>query len=194
MNGLAALALLINPLLPSGADPWITSRNGFYYYMNTTGSSLVIWKTKSISALAAAQKKTVWRPPESGPYSHGIWAPELHFLRGKWYIYFAADAGENDTHRNWVLENASADPLLGDWIFKGQLTDKTNKWAIDPSVFEEGGKLYALWSGWSGNKNGTQSIYIAAMESPWRIKSKRVRLSSPEYAWERYGTEAAPFV
>src|SRR6516162_5782234 len=59
---------LVNPLLPSGADPWVTSRNGFYYYMNTTGSNLTIWKTRSMADLAAAEKKVVWRPPAIGPY------------------------------------------------------------------------------------------------------------------------------
>src|SRR4051812_36625803 len=37
-------------------------------------------------------------PPATGPDSHEIWAPELHFLNSKWYIYFAADAGTNQTH------------------------------------------------------------------------------------------------
>src|ERR1700687_4999608 len=95
----------VNPLLPSGADPWVTSRNGFYYYMNTTGSNLTIWKTRSMADLAAAEKKGVWRAPATGPYSRDVWAPELHFLRGKWYIYSAADAGTNASHRIWVLEN-----------------------------------------------------------------------------------------
>src|SRR4051812_25356676 len=83
---LTAQSTLVNPLLPSGPDPWIISHDGFYYYMNTTGSNLTIWKTKSIAALATAEKKTVWRAPATGPYSRDIWAPELHFLRGKWYI------------------------------------------------------------------------------------------------------------
>src|ERR1035437_6397070 len=127
--GAAAQGTLVNPLLPSGADPWINAHKGFYYYMHTTGSSLVIWKTKSISALATAEKKTVWRPPASGRYSHDIWAPELHFLRGKWYIYFAADSGQNESHRIWVLENAAADPLDGQWQMQGKVSDPSDRWA-----------------------------------------------------------------
>ena len=114
---------LVNPLLPSGADPWVTQRGEFYYYMNTTGNSLTIWKTRSMSDLAQAEKKVVWRPPANGPYSRDIWAPELHFLRGKWYIYFAADAGTNASHRLWVLKNDSGDPLSGEWHMKGKVTD-----------------------------------------------------------------------
>src|SRR5690348_13240502 len=95
-----------NPLLPTGPDPWVIYKDGFYYYMNTTGMNLTIWKTRSIADLKTAEKKVVWRPPASGPYSHEVWAPELHFLDAKWYIYFAADAGTNQTHRVWVIENA----------------------------------------------------------------------------------------
>ena len=76
---------LVNPLLPSGPDPWVIQRGDFYYYMNTTGRNLTIWKTRDITDLAHAEKKIVWTPPAEGPYSHDIWAPELHFLDGKWH-------------------------------------------------------------------------------------------------------------
>ena len=62
-------ATLNNPLLPSGPDPWVTFRDGFYYYMNTTGNSLAIRKTRSMAALDTAERKVVWRPPAEGPYS-----------------------------------------------------------------------------------------------------------------------------
>src|SRR5215831_380823 len=94
-----------NPLLPTGPDPWVISKDGFYFYMNTVGDNLTIWKTRSLSELKIAEKKVVWHPPSSGPYSHEIWAPELHLFNGKWYIYFSADAGTNQSHRLWVLEN-----------------------------------------------------------------------------------------
>src|SRR6476620_7799091 len=84
-----------NPLLPSGADPWCIYHNGFYYYTNTTGNNITIWKTRSIATLVTAEKKTVWIPPDTGVYSKDIWAPEIHLLHGKWYVYFAADDGNN---------------------------------------------------------------------------------------------------
>jgi len=178
---------LTNPLLPSGADPWVTSRNGFYYYMNTTGNSLVIWKTRHIGELKTAEKRVIWQPPASGPYSHDIWAPELHFLGGKWYVYFAADAGKNRSHRLYVLQNSSADPLQGEWVLKGELHAPTDKWAIDGSVFENRGKLYLVWSGWAGDANGTQSIYLAQLKNPWTVEGKRVMISTPEHPWEEVG-------
>jgi len=183
----AANDVFTNPLLSSGADPWSIYKDGFYYYMNTTGDNLVIWKTRSLAELKKAEKKIVWTPPANSPYSKDIWAPELHYLRGKWYIYFAADASTNQTHRLWVLENNSPDPLQGTWLMKGKLADATDKWAIDGSVFEHKGQLYLIWSGWDGDTNGTQSIYIARMKNPWTIEGERVRLSTPELPWEKVG-------
>lgn len=176
-----------NPLLPAGADPWSIYKDGFYYYMHTTGRNLTIWKTRSIADLKNAERKIVWTPPASGPYSKDIWAPELHYLQGKWYIYFAADAGKNLTHRLWALENSSPDPLRGEWVMKGKLADASDKWAIDGSVFEHRGTLYLVWSGWEGDTNGRQDIYIARMKNPWTIEGERVRLSIPEYPWEKVG-------
>jgi GH43 family beta-xylosidase len=175
---------LTNPLLPVGPDPWVLLHEGNYYYMNTTGMNLTIRVTRDLSALGSAPAKIVWTPPPTGPYSHDIWAPELHFLDHKWYLYFCADSGTNQTHRIWVLENDAADPLRGRWTMKGKVADPSDKWAIDPSVFENKGQLFLIWSGWEGDQNGVQSIYIAQLSNPWTVRGTRVRLSSPQFPWE----------
>ena len=176
-----------NPLLPAGADPAVVQRDGWYYYMQTTGRNLTIWKTHDLTDLAHAEKKVIWTPPEDGPYAKEIWAPELHFVRGKWYVYFAADAGSNNTHRIWVLEDAAADPLEGVWTVKGKLADEADHWAIDPSVFTVGKKDYVIWAGWPGETNGVQNIYIARLKNPWTIGGKSTLLSTPQYPWEKVG-------
>ena len=89
----AGQTVFINPLLSAGPDPWVVTRDGNYYFMCSTGTNLTIRKMRHLADLSKAEAKVVWTPPGSGPYSHDIWAPELHCLRGKWYIYFAADAG-----------------------------------------------------------------------------------------------------
>ena len=150
-----------NPLLPSGADPWSIYKNGYYYYTHTLGNRLVIWKTKSIAALASAERDTVFIPPAGTAYSKQLWAPEIHFIDYKWYIYFAADDGKNENHRLYVLENSSADPMNGEWTFKGKIVDPSDKWAIDGSVFQHNDHLYLVWSGWEGDVNGQQDIYIS---------------------------------
>lgn len=91
------------------------------------------------------------------------------------------------THRIWVLENSSTDPLQGGWSLKGKLTDPGDHWAIDASVFQSRDHTYMIWSGWAGSANGTQSIYIAELKNPWTLKGDRVKLSQPEYPWEKVG-------
>jgi GH43 family beta-xylosidase len=176
-----------NPLLPSGADPFSFYRDGFYYYTHTTGRNITLWKTSSLANLRTAEKKIIFTPPAKGPYSKELWAPEIHFLQDKWYLYFAADSGSNNDHRLWVLENSSADPMKGEWIMKGKFATPGDKWSIDGSVFEHKGKLYTIWSGWEGDTNGQQNIYIAKMKNPWTVEGERVRISAPELDWEMHG-------
>ncbi len=186
-TGITSSETFNNPLLPSGPDPWVVSLNGMYYYMNTTGKNLTIWATRDISDLRHAEKKIVWTPPESGPYSRDIWAPELHRFDKKWYLYFAADAGKNEGHRIFVVENPSIDPMQGTWTFKGKVADSTDKWAIDASAFEANGQKYLVWSGWRGDADGEQDIFIAHLSNPWTIDSPRTLISYPKYPWEHVG-------
>lgn len=174
-----------NPLLPSGADPWVTYKDGYYYYTHTQGNRLTIWKTKDITDLKSADSKTVWKAPETGLNSKNIWAPEIHFLNGKWYIYYAADDGNNANHRMWVLENSAEDPLTGTWIDRGKLNLPEDEWAIDATIFENKGKLYVVWSGWEGNENISQDLYIASLRNPYTPDSERVMISQPDNEWEK---------
>jgi GH43 family beta-xylosidase len=186
-KGAVAQQFYSNPIRHSGADPWILEKDGYYFFTHTTGKNLVLYKTKKFSELAAAQRVLIWQPPENTNWSKEVWAPELHFIRGKWYFYFAADNGVNENHRIYVLENKNKDPMKGKWVMKGQVTDASNKWAIDASVFKYRGKWYMAWSGWEGDVNKQQDIYIARMKNPWTIRGGRVRISSPILDWETHG-------
>ena len=44
-----------------------------------------------------------------------------------------------------------------------------------------------IWSGWEGDKNGTQSIYLARLKNPWTVDGERVRVSTPDHPWEKIG-------
>ncbi len=180
-------AVFTNPLLPSGADPYSFYKDGYYYYTNSLGEKIGLWKTKNLAGLKKAEYKTIYEPPQGTNHSKELWAPEIMFLQGKWYAYYAADNGDNNHHRLYVLENASPDPMQGNWTWKGEINDDTNKWAIDGDVAEINGKLYMVWSGWQGDVNGEQDIYIAAMSNPWTIAGKRIKISKPEKEWELHG-------
>jgi len=177
-----------NPLLTSGPDPWVIKKDNFYYYTHTLGNRIAIWKTQKMSDLKNASAQTIWSAPSTGANSKDIWAPEIHFINNKWYAYYAADDGTNANHRMYVLENTSPDPLTGTWESKGKISDVTNKWAIDGTVFDYNGQLYFIWSGWEGDVDGRQDIYIAKMTDPLTIEGSRVMISTPTYDWEKIGT------
>jgi len=185
-------ATFTNPI-GVGADPWIVRHNGYYYRTLTdTDGGVAIWR--SDSPVASGERKIVWRAPDTGPHSTQIWAPELHFLDGRWYIYATAANENNDKHRMIVLESATDDPL-SDYTFKSELytgndivTQKTNDWAIDGTVFTRDGKLYFIWSGRQDRHSGSLWLYIAPMSNPWTISGNRVRLcANDDYQWERVG-------
>lgn len=178
----------MNPLCNYGPDPWALWHEGSYYYMHTMIDSLVLWETKDITELRHAKKKTIWIPTDPSN-KRNLWAPEIHNLNGKWYIYYAADDGNTDNHQLYVLENVNKDPFEGEFVMKGRIsTDKDNNWAIDGSVFKHKGELYMVWSGWQTRRvdTETQCVYIAKMKNPWTLASERVLISKPELEWERH--------
>lgn len=176
-----------NPIKDSGPDPWIYAWQGTYYYMNTQVSNITLWKTRDISDLRHAESKMVWRTESGSQWSSDVWAPEITRWGGKWYIYFCADEGKLEHHRLYLLENASADPMDGEWVFKGKIDGMTDDFAIDPDVFELNGMHYLLWSGWESDRNREQRIYLAQLKNPWTAASKRVEIARPIYDWEKHG-------
>jgi GH43 family beta-xylosidase len=179
-----------NPLLPSGADPWVVQHNGWYYVTHTTGNNIRLYRTRTMTALANAEWKTIWTPPATGDHAKELWAPEVHFVNGRWYCYYAADDGNNHHHRMWVLENTSDDPFAGTWTDKGKVALADDTWAIDGTLLSHRGKLYFAWSGWEGDKNVSQDIYITRMRDPLTPEGPRVRISRPELPWEVHGFAA----
>jgi GH43 family beta-xylosidase len=178
-----------SPLIASGQDPWVLRFKGSYYYCTSVknNSALIIEKAHKLKELSGAKVLRVWKPHQ-GIYSKQIWAPELHHIGRKWYIYFAAEHKRNNSHRMYVLESEGNSPA-GPYHFKSQITSKDNHWAIDGTILKHKGKPYFIWSGWEGRQNGEQRLYIAPMSNPWTISGERICISRPEYQWEGWINE-----
>jgi GH43 family beta-xylosidase len=174
---------MFEPIISApAADPWMIFHQGWYYFCESRNhSTLHVRKARNILDIGADEGVLIWTPPAQGPHSKGVWAPELHFIEGKWFIYFAADDGQNEKHRMWVLESVTTDPQ-GEYILRGQLA--TDGWAIDGTILKVAGKLNFVWSGWPGHGDGRQNIYIAPMSNPWTISGARVKIAEPEHGWE----------
>jgi GH43 family beta-xylosidase len=177
-----------NPIVPDGQDPWVVQWQSTYLYCWSEGA-IKISQAARLQDIGSEPAITIWTPPAGQPYSQNVWAPELHFLQGKWYVYFAADDGTNDNHRMYVLESATNNPF-GPYTCRGKIFDPTDKWAIDGTVLDVAGQLYCIWSGWEENVNVQQNLYIAPMSNPWTISGNRTVISQPLYTWERKGGPA----
>ncbi|EOW6847453.1 family 43 glycosylhydrolase [Cronobacter sakazakii] len=183
-----------NPLIEQRADPFILRHLGQYYFIASVPEydRLEIRRAPSIESLRQAQPVVVWRKPDTGPMSELIWAPELHHINGKWYIYFAAAPTRalKDNmfqHRMYVLECADSDPLTGTWTDKGQIQTPYDTFSLDATTFEHQGKLWYLWAQKAPTIPGNSNLYLCEMENPWTLKGEPVMLSKPELEWECRG-------
>lgn len=182
-----SLNTFTNPVVSRGADPWVIRWEGNYLLCQSRMGSLWVNKSLRLQDIGETNWVRVWTPPSDTAYSVELWAPELHYLQGRWYIYVAADDGDNTNHRTYVLEGDSQDPQ-GSYTFKGKIAASEDRWAIDGTVLTmPDKKLYFLWSGWLGSENDAQNLYIAPMSNPWTISGERVCISKPDYLWERQG-------
>ncbi len=175
-----------NPVVGWGADPWVIRWQSDYYLCQSRFDGIWVNRASRLEDIGKDHWKCVWKPPKGTAYSKDIWAPEPHFLQGRWYIYVAADDGNNANHRMYVLEGTSINPQKP-FILKSKIASLPDDWAIDGTILQmPNGKLYFVWSGWPGANNSTQNLYIAPMSNPWTIDGWRVCISQPDQAWEQH--------
>ena len=186
-----AVEFVTNPLIAQRADPWCYKHtDGFYYFTGSVPAydRIELLKASSLQGLAFAEPQVIWRKHEQGPMSCHIWAPEIHFIAGRWYVYFAAARAEAIWDiRIYVLENESADPTQGAWIEKGQLKTNWESFSLDATTFEHRGTRYLVWAQQDPAIEGNTNLYIAEMDSPCTIRGQQVRLTRPELPWEIEG-------
>ncbi len=173
-------------------DPYVIQYHERYYRCYTEDNeSVSVSCSDTMEGLMNAPRKIVYQPEENSAYSKQLWAPELHIWDEKCYIYVACDDGNNHHHRMYVLENGSDDPTVP-YTMHGKIADPTDKWAIDGTVFRISNKNYFVWSGWDGDENICQNLYIAEMKNPFELATERYLISTPEYPWEKLGSTGQP--
>ncbi len=183
-------------LLEQRADPFVLFDNGKYYFTASVPQydRIELRCAASLDALSASTAKTVWRKHENGLMSRHIWAPELHKINEKWYIYFAAGEAEDQWKiRPYVLECTGSDPMQDEWHECGPMLPAPQdpyaftEFSLDCTVFEHRGKHYAIWAQKAEGQFGVSSLYMAEMETPVQMKTAHILLSRPDYDWERVG-------
>ncbi len=179
-----------SPLVYQRADPWCYKHTDGYYYF--TGSipqysGIELRCAKSLNKLLTANSRVVWRHHFEGPMSGYVWAPELHYIDGVWYIYFTASDREDIWKlRPYVLMCTDENPVLGEWVEKGQVKVGHESFSLDMTSFIHHGKQYTCWAQKRDEDEGS-CIYIASMKNPWTLESEAVKITAPQYDWEMQG-------
>ncbi len=178
-----------NPLVKQRADPWIhRSQDGMYYFIATSPeyNRIEVRKSTTLNGIAEAQATTVWTKNDSGPMSYHIWAPELHRIDNKWYIFFAAGRAEDIWRiRIWVLSNGADDPTQGEWTEEGQVQTERDGFALDATIFEHKSEQYLIWAEKTRTDNNS-GLLISKIELPTTLVGPQTILTEPEYEWERH--------
>lgn len=159
------------------ADPSVIRVGGTYISVQSMNGGIAVRQASSTAGLAAASPRQVW----SDTRGRGeVWAPEIVLDDGRYYIYFAAGVGS--AHRMYVISSTTAD---AGYTAETQLALPDNTWAIDGTLFTFNGQRWFVWSGWAGDTNVEQNLYIARMSSPTTPTGARYVISQPRESWER---------
>jgi GH43 family beta-xylosidase len=181
------------PLVTQRADPFVYHHTDGYYYF--TGSvpgyqEIEIRRAKTLAGLQDGQCLSVWHAHDKGVMSQLIWAPEIHYIAGAWYIYFAAadDATQRNAqhhHRMFVLRNENADPMNQQWTEMGQVQTPQDSFSLDATVFEHRQQWYYVWAQLTPATRTSSDLYIARLANPWTLATAPIMLSMPEFTWEK---------
>jgi GH43 family beta-xylosidase len=180
-----------NPLVPERADPHVALQPDGYYYFTATVPEydrIELRRARTLAGLSAAGPRVIWRKHASGPMSASIWAPELHFIDGKWYLYFSSgEAGKGWTSiRPYVLEGEGDNPLEAKWTEKGRIKLGWDSFSLDGTTFTLRGARYFVWAQIKPGVKGS-NLYLSRMDTPCSITGPIAEISRPDRDWERRG-------
>src|SRR5947209_6128625 len=129
-----------------GQDPYVVPFEGelLLIQSNLADTRLSILRFPDLAHVHDFKEFHIWAPGRKSDHGRQLWAPELHRIGWRWYVYYAASDGDNAHHRTYVLE---ADHPLGPYHELRQLYDAAHDtWAIDLTLLRHNRRLYEVWS------------------------------------------------
>lgn len=192
--------LFCNPIVqPASPDPFITYRDGWYYYIKSSGGVNVA-KARRLQDIGSAPLVNVF---DANQGYKEFWAPELHYVDGCWYIYAAPVPTGSGRRRMYVLKATVPDDPQSPFEMVGKMgptvyNEETGKWelntdttqdryALDGTVLEVGDKRYFIYSAHTGvgSQPTTQRLYINEMADAATLMGDRVLLPAGGAAFEK---------
>ncbi|MFJ8587457.1 family 43 glycosylhydrolase [Streptomyces sp. NPDC093595] len=187
----ASPAAYANPLVRNRADPHIHRHTDGRYYFTATVPEydrIVLRRSRTLRGLAGAEEAVIWRKHAGGDLGAHIWAPEIHHIDGRWYVYFAAAPADDVWKiRMWVLENRGKDPFKGTWTEKGRIVTAWDTFSLDATTFTHRGSRYLAWAQHEPGMDNNTAVFLSRMAGPHTLTGPQVRLTTPEYPWECVG-------
>lgn len=188
-----------NPFIEERADPFVTKGQDGYYYFTASYPAykkakngydrIVLRRSRTVSGLRTAQEHTIWKAHKNGNMAVHIWAPEIHFIGGKYYIFFAAGDKDDVWHiRPYMLVCEGNDPISDKWTELGRVKPSDGDsvsfgdFSLDMTHFEHKGQHYLIWA----EKYRDSVLMMAKInpEKPDKLITKPIMLTKPEFDWE----------
>lgn len=144
-------------------DPVLIKQDSVYYLF-TTGNGISVWSSSNLKEWKAERPVfsdgPQWAKDTIPNFKKHMWAPDISYYDGKYYLYYSVSAFGKNTSAIGVATNTTlhpSDPQFK-WVDHGRVIqsypNKTNWNAIDPNIIaDDKGQAYmSFGSFWDGLK------------------------------------------
>lgn len=185
-----------NPLDPNrdNADPRVVwcADTGYYYGISTGNTTLTMFRAKTMAELfRAGESKVIYEANVADDTYGFLWAPELHYVDGHWYIYTSThQTAENKGFKHVIVLAAKTDDPFDGFVLGGHINHDV--YAIDPTVHCWKGTWYICFSIVADHQ---QKLAIQRMKSPTEVEGSFTIMAKADYEWELvppYHREGSP--
>jgi len=144
-------------------DP-VLAKEGSTYYLFSTGPGVTFYSSPDLLNWKEEGRvfkgEPVWAKKAAPSFNDHIWAPDIHFHDGKYFLYYSVSGFGLNTSGIGVTTNATLDPRAPNykWEDQGMLLQSVpgrDNWnAIDPNIIDDGkgGAWMSFGSFWGGIK------------------------------------------
>jgi len=188
-------------------DPVVIAADG-KYYMFSTGNGIASWQSDDLlhwKFLSRTLKDIPdWCKQEVPDFDGNIWAPDISFHNGKYYLYYSISSFASNRSAIGVATNTCLDPSDPDyhWEDHGIVVESVpgrDHWnAIDPNLAfdDEGQPWLTFGSFWGGIKLVKMDSDLLSVAEPqvWEAIATRERSFGLDATDPGDGAIEAPFI
>jgi arabinan endo-1,5-alpha-L-arabinosidase len=188
-------------------DPVAIESEGFYYIFNT-GRGISTWQSKDLKKWERLNpvfsKSPDWGKAEVPKFDGNIWAPDISFHNGLYYLYYSISSFASNRSCIGIATNKSLNPNSPDykWTDHGKIIESVpgrDNWnAIDPNlILDESNQPWlvfgSFWGGLKITKLNNDLLSIAQPQE-WHTVASRERDQLLDETDPGGGAIEAPFI